>query len=47
MSLRRKQRQVGYDAALDAVVDLIEQSALSDLSMPDVARAAGISLRTV
>ena len=47
VSLRRKQRQVGYDAALDAVVDLIEQSELSDLSMPDVARAAGISLRTL
>lgn len=50
VSLRARQAQVARDAALDAVVDLLERGELADigdLSMPEVARAAGVSLRTL
>lgn len=50
LGLRARQAQVVRDAALDAVVDLLEDGDLDsvdDISMPDVAHAAGVSLRTL
>jgi AcrR family transcriptional regulator len=50
LGLRARQAQVVRDAVLEAVVDLLEAGDLDgidDISMPDVARAAGVSLRTL
>jgi len=50
LGLRSRQAQLARDAALDAVVDLLENGDLDgvdDVAMPDVARTAGVSLRTL
>lgn len=48
--LRARQARLARDAALDAVVELLEHGELEDIddvAMPEVARAAGVSLRTL
>jgi AcrR family transcriptional regulator len=46
-SLRARQNRLARDAILDAAIDLIEQFAFDAVTMPDVAAAAGVSLRTL
>lgn len=45
--LRKRQAQFNREVILDAVVDLIETSDFDDISIPAVAQASGISLRTI
>lgn len=47
VSLRERQAQQVRDAVLEAVIAELEDRAAADVSMADVARSAGISLRTV
>ena len=46
-SLRERQAEQVRTAALDAVIAVLETKAVDDVSMADVAAAAGISLRTL
>jgi AcrR family transcriptional regulator len=46
-SLRERQAQQVRVSVLDAVISLLERTSVDDLSMADVAQAAGISLRTL
>lgn len=45
--LRARQKAVAREAILAAVADNISEDGLLELSMPEVARRAGVSLRTV
>lgn len=47
MSLRDRQRTQVRDLVLDTVVDLLEHADIADLTVPDAAQAAGVSVRTV
>jgi AcrR family transcriptional regulator len=47
MSLRERQAEQVRLAVLEAVISLLEENAVDDVSMSDVAEAAGISLRTL
>ncbi|MGH8963505.1 MAG: TetR/AcrR family transcriptional regulator [Jatrophihabitantaceae bacterium] len=47
MSLRERQAQQVRTAVLEAVIDELESKVVDDVSMADVALAAGISLRTL
>jgi AcrR family transcriptional regulator len=47
MSLRTEQRELTRSKILRAVLDLVADDALDDLSMPAVARRSGVSLATI
>jgi AcrR family transcriptional regulator len=46
-TLRERQGQQVREAVLDAAILALETTALDELSMADIARAAGVSLRTL
>jgi AcrR family transcriptional regulator len=46
-SIRERQAQQVRDAVLDAAVAALETTAVDELSMADIAKSAGISLRTL
>jgi AcrR family transcriptional regulator len=46
-SLREHQAEAARQRILGAVATLLEQGTVEDLTMPDVARASGVSLRTL
>jgi AcrR family transcriptional regulator len=47
LSLRDEQAAAARERILSAVAQLVEKGELDDLTMPDVATASGISLRTI
>jgi AcrR family transcriptional regulator len=47
VSLREQHAEATRERILSAVADLLERGEADDLTMPDVAKASGISLRTV
>lgn len=47
VSLREQQAEAARQRILDAVATLLEEAGVDDLTMPQVAEASGISLRTV
>lgn len=47
MSLRDEQRQLTRRKILDAVIDLVADGTLDELSVPAVSRQAGVSLATI
>src|SRR4051794_23100903 len=46
-SLRQRHSELTQDVILRTVAELLEQGELADLSVPEVARRSGVSLRTV
>ena len=47
VSLREQHAAATRERILSAVAELLERGALDDLTMPDVAAASGVSLRTI
>lgn len=45
--LRARQAELARTAALDAVIEMLERGELDEVTMPQVAQAAGLSLRTL